>query len=254
MHFLIENNIDFFNALNSEEELNDCSKCLITNTPLEDNFITLNCNHSFNYDPLFEEIRNQKKINGLETRKVSHSQTKCPYCRTITNNILPYFSKYGHPLIYGVNSPERYSIKMNECDYKFKTGKMKGLNCSKSACKSQFGIFCNSHYKMMENKAIKEVKKIKKLSTTKTQKISKSLNISNSPIIDLPEVGLEIIENKVIETFYNVKEDVYKNKHVNELKNILRVNGCKVSGRKQELIDRILMYKIKNDNHWIKHE
>jgi hypothetical protein len=223
---------------------------------LEDNFITLTCNHTFNYVPLFEEVRNQKKINYMEIWRLSHKQMKCPYCRSITNNIMPFFTQYKLPLIYGVNSPERYSLNLHDCEHKFKSGKMKNTSCNKTACKSGFGVFCNAHYKMMNNKESNKVKKMQ----TKTLKKPKSLMkktailVNNNPVIDLPEVGLELVENKVIETFYNADNDTLKTMTVVILKQILRVNECKVSGRKQELIDRILLYKLKKGNLWIKHE
>lgn len=257
MQFTIEDNIDFFNALNSDEEQLDISRCLISNMPLQDNYVTLSCNHQFNYETLFEEIRNQKKVNYLETKRPSHSQMKCPYCRTITNKILPYFASYNHPLIYGVNSPERYALIINNCSYIYKSGKMKNQVCNKSACKSKFGTFCNSHYKMMEAKEKKKAtlqnSKTLKKNTSKTNKKYKQEPLNNS-IINLPEVDLEIIENTIVETFYNLDENSYKNKTIVELKKILRSNGCKVSGRKQELVDRIISHKQKNASLWIKHE
>ena len=256
MQFIIEDNIDFFKELNSITENTDCSKCLITNMPLEDNFVTLSCSHTFNYIPMFEELRNQKKINYLETKRLTHNQMKCPYCRIITNNILPYFVQYKMPLIYGVNIPERYSLLLHKCEYKFKSGKMKNAGCYKTACKSCFGNFCNSHYKMMVNKEEKKNKKIltKTMSKLKTSTLKPVTLVNNSSIIDFPEVGFELVENKVVETFYNIDEVSYKKKTIVELKKILRVNGCKVSGKKQELVDRVLLYKLKKGNLWIKHE
>jgi hypothetical protein len=255
MQFIIEDNIDFFKELNSTNEIVDCSRCLITNMPLEDNFITLTCNHQFNYIPLFEEIRNQKKINSLETRRLSHKQMKCPYCRTITNNIMPFFTQYKLPAIYGVNSPDRFSLILYDCEHKFKSGKMKNSSCNKSACKSVFGVYCNTHYKSMTIKDSNKTKKVLK-NTLKTKSLMQKTTIlvHNNPIIDLSEAGIELVENKVIETFYNADNDTLKSMTVVILKKILRVNECKVSGRKQELIDRILLYKLKKGNLWIKHE
>ena len=250
MQYIIEDNIDFFNALNSIDNSEDISKCLISNMPLENNYITLKCNHQFNYDALFEEIRNQKKINYMETRRVSHSQIKCPYCRTITNKILPYFVCYNLPKIYGVNSPERYALSIYKCEYIFKSGKQKDTPCCKSACKSEVGIFCNTHYKMMENK---------KNNGSNNRKVKKSNQLSlqieaSKSNINLSDLDTEIVENTIVETFQNLDEASYKNKNLVQLKNILRLNGCKVSGRKQELIDRILSYKLKKGTMWIKHE
>ena len=59
MKYIIEDNINFFDELNSD----DCdpnNTCLIENKPLVDNFITLSCGHKFNYLPIYNEIIKQK--------------------------------------------------------------------------------------------------------------------------------------------------------------------------------------------------
>ena len=43
---------------------------------------------------------------------------------------------------------------------------------------------------------------------------------------------------------------IYQKKPMNLLKDILRKNKCKVGGKKQDLIDRILINK-KNNSYWI---
>ena len=109
MNYLIEENIDFYKILNDNFKLNneiisdtDSSNCLISNKKLEDNYITFDCEHKFNYEIIYKEICNQKKHNHLEITKLKDYQIKCPYCRVITNNLLPYFSKYNLALVYGV--------------------------------------------------------------------------------------------------------------------------------------------------------
>ena len=44
--------------------------------------------------PLFNEVINQKSYNGLETTYLSINQIKCPYCRYITNKLMPYIPMY----------------------------------------------------------------------------------------------------------------------------------------------------------------
>ena len=102
MNYIIENDIDFFSELNKELttdssdninnllSLNEDTICLITREPLTDNYITLECNHKFNYLPLYNEVSNQKINTYLETTYLKINQIKCPYCRNITNNLLPY--------------------------------------------------------------------------------------------------------------------------------------------------------------------
>ena len=80
--------------------------CLITKEPLEPNHITLSCNHKFNYVPIYNEVVNQKnKQNNIyEIAKLLSNQIKCPYCRAITNKLLPYIAYPSVKLIKNVNS------------------------------------------------------------------------------------------------------------------------------------------------------
>ena len=59
MNYIIENNINFFDELKKELSIENNKHldtndniCLISNEILKDNFITLSCNHKFNYLPL----------------------------------------------------------------------------------------------------------------------------------------------------------------------------------------------------------
>ena len=56
---------DFNNQLMEllcEEDTQDTANyCLISNGLLEEDYIKLACNHKFNYDPIFNEVQNQKK-------------------------------------------------------------------------------------------------------------------------------------------------------------------------------------------------
>ena len=57
--------------------------CLISKEPIT-NHICLPCNHSYEYEYLYEEIKQQKS---------RHKQYfKCPYCRTKYNGCLLYTS------------------------------------------------------------------------------------------------------------------------------------------------------------------
>lgn len=84
----------------------DTNICLITKEKLEPNHITLSCNHKFNYVPLYNEVVNQKnKQNNIyEIAKLSSNQIKCPYCRAITNKLLPYIAYPSVKVIKNVNS------------------------------------------------------------------------------------------------------------------------------------------------------
>lgn len=106
----IEGNIDFFSELNKmlddddNNGENDDNICLITNLPLTDNYVKLNCGHKFNYEPLCYDLTNYKsKFNHLEKDKLGINQIRCPYCRHKQNGLLPYYDNMGIIKICGVN-------------------------------------------------------------------------------------------------------------------------------------------------------
>ena len=150
---------DFNKKLNillcDQDEYEDLEKnCLICNNKLEEDCITLICGHKFNYSSIFNEIKNQKKQNlYYESQKLKSHQIKCPYCRTIQNGLLPY--RDGYPTITYVNWPRKLQFLPNICEYIFKSGKRKGVQCDKRCCEN----FCSNHEKIMERKKEREAKK-----------------------------------------------------------------------------------------------
>lgn len=114
--------------------------CLITYLPLDDTRVVLECGHSFNYEPLFNEIYNQKyHVSSLETQRLLNSQIKCPYCRTIQNKLLP--PKDDFEQCKYVNYPRKYCMKPKQCKYTFRSGKKKGTICDRSC----FDDYCSAH-------------------------------------------------------------------------------------------------------------
>ena len=76
--------------------------CLITQTPLCIDHVTLVCGHKFNYDAIFNDVYNHKKrFHDLETSRLKDTQIRCPYCRNIQNYLLPCPS--GKKRVCGVN-------------------------------------------------------------------------------------------------------------------------------------------------------
>jgi hypothetical protein len=56
--YKLEGGIDFFAELYKSldiEESDENNMCLITNQPLTDKFVSLNCGHKFNYIPLYND-------------------------------------------------------------------------------------------------------------------------------------------------------------------------------------------------------
>jgi hypothetical protein len=106
----LENNIDFYAELYKQIADDNISNnddyCLITNTPLTDNFVELECGHKFNYEPLYNDIKNHKqKFNTMEgfSSKLKYNEIRCPYCRNKIKAVLPYYEGMGFAKIQGVN-------------------------------------------------------------------------------------------------------------------------------------------------------
>ena len=174
--YLIEGNIDFYSELHKCEDVNDSSQqqihdtgshekdvCLITQQPLTENHITLECNHKFNYNAIFYDIMNhKKKFNTMERKMLSSKEIRCPYCRNIQKTLLPYVE--GYPKIHGINylNPEHVSC------YSSKNGYSPGKCCYKdNECGSCTAVltkllvtdnnyYCYLHYSQVIRKMIKE--------------------------------------------------------------------------------------------------
>jgi len=210
MKYIIEGDIDFYSELNNSGEINniisvDENVCLISKEILNDNFITLPCKHSFNYFPLYKEIILQKiSSNPLETSRLSPHQIRCPYCRLIVNNLLPYIPLNNVEKITNVNYPSNKCMKHLDCEQKLKNGHF----CSKSAYKINGQIYCDQHWKIINDKKEKKEKN----------------------------------EKEVIE-WTEEMEKYSKDKTVIDLKQILRGKGLKVGGTKKELVSRIINNK-----------
>ena len=135
--------LELFNK-NTEE----LSTCLISNEPLDNNCINLLCNHSFNYESIFNEICAQKgpKKSILEVQKLSKNEIKCPYCRRVHTGVLPY--RAGFPKIKFVNWPPSLVIKNHNCAALLKSGKRKGNACGKPC----YEKYCPMHIKYIDAK------------------------------------------------------------------------------------------------------
>ena len=100
--YTIEGNINFFDELYKSLDVNedpnknesDNNLCLISKLPLTEKFVKLVCGHKFNYVPLYNDIVNHKlKFNNMEGTQshLKQNQIRCPYCRTVQNELLPYY-------------------------------------------------------------------------------------------------------------------------------------------------------------------
>ncbi len=122
---------------------------MLTGTNLTYNYITLPCGHTFNYLPLYNEVYSQK----FNTNKYSHSitnrlkinQIKCPYCRSVSDKLLPCIPIQGCKTVKGINSPTYWCMPSKKCQWIMKSGKNKGQTCNKCAFESEKGVYCSLH-------------------------------------------------------------------------------------------------------------
>ena len=215
MYYVIEDNLDFYNLLNesSTEINNDNSNniCLITYEKLTENSIMLECNHNFNYFPLYQEIINQKKNFNkyFDINKLKINEIKCPYCRNINNKLLPYIPYKNVKKISGVNYPENLCMKnKHTCSWVFKSGKNKGISCNANSYILEGKNYCFTHHN--------------KINKTKEKESS----------------------NKIQDIWDSKYNDYIKKYKVYELKKILRENKLIIGGNKKELIIRIIKNNI----------
>lgn len=189
MQYTVEDDgdIDFFEALkkishpnakaNATTDINDThthaddNSCLITYQPLNAFHVQLKCGHKFNYEPLYQEVIRQKGRLGTHSfhQHIASHEMKCPYCRSMTNRLLPYIGTSPHPVIKritGVNAPAHMC--------------MPGVPCSANKCHANAfyeyneKVYCFRHHQI----AIKP--KATKVTKTKATKATKTTNATNN--------------------------------------------------------------------------
>jgi hypothetical protein len=198
--------------VDSNEDTNEKTICLITKEKLQDNFITLDCGHRFNYVALYHELLKQKtNTNLLEIVSIKINETKCPYCRQITPKILPFIDISGVKVIKGVTSPKTFAMKLNDCEWIFLNGKKKGTQCKCSAIKTNIGTYCKLH----------------------------------ETIVSKPKSKPKPKPNPNVEATSATTEElitICKKYPIPLLKFFLKSLNLKVSGNKSQLIERLVKY------------
>jgi hypothetical protein len=167
-------------SLNVEDK--PVEKCLISDEVLRKDHITLKCGHKFNYVPLFKEvlfqkcsmlpknvsskivtmyIKNTPQSNvstvmynssyNLETTKISYNEIKCPYCRSITSHILPYYPYPDVSKIKYVNTPADLALPALTCEYNSHAAD--GATKCRTSCIYQEKydmMLCSKHFNKLE--------------------------------------------------------------------------------------------------------
>jgi hypothetical protein len=155
--YIIEGGIDFYNelykSLDDVDDINISNEnfCLITNTALGANFVTLDCGHKFNYEPLFNDIVNhKKKYNNMERCIVKAMNVRCPYCRKIQNKLLPYYEDLKFEKTHGVNYFDNAKILAdNIAHMNISSPWVTGQCCFEFLDSSANNILCGNTYVMM---------------------------------------------------------------------------------------------------------
>lgn len=187
-----ETNNDKYNNYNENQNQNDI--CLISQERLQYNYIILDCGHRFNYESIYNEMVYQQTKKILDNKSIKLNQIKCPYCRSITNNNLPYFKYYNLKKITSLNNYNRFSIlnqdisnnqcnkniqNINRCNYINKFKQCNNIGCIENndinicRCnkhnqytKDDYNIINNLNnnddYKLLKTYTIKQLKSILK--------------------------------------------------------------------------------------------
>jgi hypothetical protein len=131
-----------------EKEEEEEPTCLITGQPLNATHVKLPCGHPFNYVPLYQEVMRQKGRFGWSNyhEKLNMNQVKCPYCRCIANQLLPYIDNNAHPVIKrltGINAPASTCMPGTPCAH---------VTCRSNAfCEHNESVYCYKHYQKALN-------------------------------------------------------------------------------------------------------
>ena len=126
---------------------NTNAECLISKEKLNNTTVKLECGHTFNYEPLYNEIVKQKGYSRTtEITRLHVNQIKCPYCRNIQNKVLPYDHLLGLKKMVGVNSPAKWQMLNDRCSYSNNNKRSKYFN---TPCNGPcWGKYCNKHSRM----------------------------------------------------------------------------------------------------------
>ena len=172
-NYILPKDFDFYEELN--KTLNNNNQdfkniCLISNKVLDEEYtIELDCGHKFNYLDLLNDINEFKSNNSnYNTYKLYDYQIRCPYCRQIQNNILPYYPEVFKNKIRGVNHPTHYSMGKNTCTYIFK-------QCYRNMCSKHFKSNAKINYTSIQ----RNYETLNKITVPKLKIMCKELNIRN---------------------------------------------------------------------------
>lgn len=208
MNYILPEGFDFYSELKKtvEEETpqtnhSDEKVCLISGEPLEPLHIKMECGHSFNYIPLFKDLQSYKcttNSGGYYTYSdylyLKEHQIRCPYCRQVQENILPYLPDIEQHKVRGVNYPPSLSMGNNMCSYVFKSGKNKNRSCGKKC----FRDMCHQHYKPFVSYENVEMTRdsLNKMNVSELKKLAKHNQLKKYSMLRKNEIINLLMSNK----------------------------------------------------------
>jgi hypothetical protein len=257
MKYNIENNIDFYqelySSLSEESEIKQPNNngienielCLITNLPLKERFVELKCGHKFNYGPLYKDILNhKKKFNNMEQvkTKLKYNEIRCPYCRNVQNELLPYYEDLSYPKEHGVNFFDNNKINSycecinanNQCQYE-STFVDNENNSQVQPCfhygythyvlKTKYNNsnkYCYSHKVIVLNETKEKIKQ---------EKQKEKLEIKQKKLEEKNKLKEELKEKKLNEKLVNKSKQTKQNNTdgENDDENIILVNSISIN-------------------------
>lgn len=170
----IEDNLDFYKMLYETQDSieTETDRCLITNEELSENYIKLDCNHKFNYKPIFKDIYTRMYMSHIKQIRTFVLSTFepiiCPYCRGENSELLPYIPEEYEIKIYGINTLEEEYKIYDKCRPLYQLKKCSVNDCKK-CCYSVYKLpLCKAHG--MDKKVLKSYKDAMKSLTVKTDK------------------------------------------------------------------------------------
>jgi hypothetical protein len=263
-NYIIDGNINFYEELMKDEETDENNVCLLSNLPLDETHIELPCSHKFNYIYIFNEIKSSRKLtpstysNYSFKYAVSSNEIMCPYCRKRFDKLLPPCKNIpGTSLFKNVNSSNSSKSLNIKC-------KCENLDsdCNSPVYVTDIGYYCIKHYRN-HRKNINKEKKTKQPMIKKNKEIKEKddyvINYNkqkNNHFIDssfniIPNTSIipDTSMNTVLHNSYignnlidlsELQYNISKKYTINSLKEILKKYKLPVSGRKIELITRII--------------
>jgi len=199
------------NKINEDENI-----CLITNSPLTENHVTLKCKHKFNYVPLFKDLVNRKsKLAALDTQHLCVDEIRCPYCRNKEVGLLPYHENMGVPKVHGVNYIDESKLLpknmvpsyfFGECNFNPNNGETAYKCTSTHVCSHLDNKnYCYLHLKQIKKNEFKEQilqkkEEEKKLKQEAKQKEKEEKNLAKQKAKEDKKNNIISNENIVIST------------------------------------------------------